>query len=108
METGNATARISSHCQETPPSALQQCNSGQRVQPYQLSVEGGEQAIRGDDDGAGREGLSILVEGVQVVTGGGGLSNGAAAQEHEDIPIGLDVGEEAGDPPVAPVVPYSG
>ena len=75
---------------------------------HQLSVEGGEEAIWGDDDRASREGLPILVQGVQVVPGGRGLCNGPAAQEHEHITVGLDVGEEAGHPPVAPVKPHPG
>ena len=75
---------------------------------YQLSVEGGEEAIWGDDDRASREGLPILVQGVQVVSGGRGLGNGPAAQEHEDITISLDVGEEAGHPSVTPVKPHPG
>ena len=77
-------------------------------QADQLSVEGGEEAIWGDDDRASREGLPILVQAVQVVPRGGGLCNGPAAQEHEDIAVGLDVGEEAGHPPVAPVKPHPG
>lgn len=74
----------------------------------QLSVEGGEEAIWGDDNRPSREGLPILVQAVQVVSGGRGLCNGSAAQEHKDIAVGFDVGEEAGDPPVAPVKPHPG
>lgn len=75
---------------------------------HQLSVQGGEQAIRGDDDRPWGEGLPVLVQGVQVVPCGRGLGDGSAAQEHEYITVGLDVGEEAGHPPVAPVETHPG
>lgn len=45
---------------------------------------------------------------MQVVPCGGGLGDGSAAQEHEHITVGLDVGEEAGHPPVAPVETHPG
>lgn len=37
---------------------------------HQLSVQGGKEAIRGDDDRSCREGLPILIQGVQVVSRG--------------------------------------
>lgn len=95
---------------QSHPPTLSAKEKGEYFKPraYQLSVEGGEEAIWGDDDRASREGLPILVQGVQVVSGGRGLGNGPTAQEHEDITISLDVGEEAGHPSVAPVKPHPG
>lgn len=45
---------------------------------------------------------------MQVITSGRCLCNGSAAEEHEDIAIGLDVGEQAGHTRVAPVKTHSG
>ena len=90
------------------PTTLRKERRNTSQNAHQLSVERGEEAIWGDDDRASRERLSILVQGVQVVPSGRGLCNGSAAQEHEDITVCLDVGEEAGHPPVAPVKPHPG
>ena len=40
---------------------------------------------------------------MQVVPRSRGLCNGSAAEEHEDVAVGFDVGEQSGDPAVAPV-----